>query len=142
MSELPLEGGCLCGDVRYRIDAQPLWTAYCHCTTCRRSTGAPVTMFVGARSDSVRFTAGKRAMYASSPDVQRGFCARCGTPLTYESERRWPGETHFYVSTFDVPQALPPAFHVFHEERLEWLDISDALPRHATTSRRDSDEQR
>ena len=88
MSEPPLEGGCLCGAVRYRIDAPPLWTAYCHCATCRRSTGAPVTMFVGARSESVRFTAGERAMYASSPDVQRGFCARCGTPLTYESERR------------------------------------------------------
>ena len=141
MSELPLEGGCLCGEVHYRIDAPPLWTAYCHCETCRRSTGAPVTMFVGARSESVRFTAGERATYASSPDVRRGFCARCGTPLTYESER-CPGETHFYVSTFDEPGALPPAFHVFYEERLEWLDISDSLPRHATTSRRSNDGQR
>ena len=43
------------------------------------------------------------------------------------------------MSTFDEPQALPPAFHVFYEERLEWLDISDSLPRHATTSRRTND---
>ena len=139
MSELPLEGGCLCGDVRYRIDAQPLWTAYCHCTTCRRSTGAPVTMFIGARSESVRFTAGERAMYASSPDVQRGFCARCGTPLTYESDRRCPGETHFYVSTFDDPQGFRPTFHVYFEERLAWLEIADSLPRHATTSGRSTE---
>ena len=140
MSELPLEGGCLCGALRYRIDAPPLWTAYCHCITCRHSTGAPVTMFVGTRSESVRFTAGERATYASSPGVRRGFCARCGTPLTYESDRLCPGETHFYVSTFDDPQALPPAFHVFYRERLEWLEISDSLPRHATTSRRSKHE--
>ena len=131
MSEPPLAGGCLCGAVRYRIDSQPLWTGYCHCTSCRRSTGAPVTMFVGARSTSVTFTAGERALYASSPGVKRGFCAGCGTPLTYEGER-FPGEIHFYVSTFDDPQALRPRFHVYYEERLRWLEISDALPRHAT----------
>ena len=135
MPESTLEGGCLCGAVRYRIDAPPLWTGYCHCTSCRRSTGAPVTMFVGAREDSVAFTAGKRTQFASSPGVQRGFCAACGTPLTYESDR-FPGEVHFYVSTFDDPQDLRPTFHVFYEERLRWLEIADALPRHATTTGR------
>ena len=139
MSESPLEGGCLCGAVRYRIDAPPLWTGYCHCTTCRRSTGAPVTMFIGARSKAVRFTAGERTTYASSPGVQRGFCAECGTPLTYEAER-FPGETHFfYVSTFDEPQAFAPMFHVYYEERLKWLEIADSLPRHATLSGRTDD---
>ena len=131
MVEPPLEGGCLCGAVRYRIAAPPLWTGYCHCTTCRRSTGAPVTMFVGARTDSVAYTAGEPARYTSSPGVERGFCARCGTPLTYEGER-FPGETHFYISTFDDPQALPPTFHVYYEERLKWLEIADSLPRHTT----------
>ena len=92
-------------------------------------------MFVGASAESVSFTAGERALYASSPGVRRGFCARCGTPLTYEGER-FPGEIHFYVSTFDEPQALHPEFHVYHEERLTWLDIADSLPRHATTSGR------
>ena len=135
MSESLLEGGCLCGAVRYRIDSPPLWTGYCHCTSCRRSTGAPVTMFVGASTDSVTFTAGERAHFASSPGVQRGFCAQCGTPLTYEGER-FAGEIHFYVSTFDEPQALRPRFHVYYEERLEWLEISDSLPRHATISGR------
>jgi len=135
MAALPLEGGCLCGAVRYRIDAAPLWTGYCHCGTCRRSTGAPVTMFVGAAADRVAFTKGERAVFASSPGVQRGFCAACGAPLTYESDR-FPGEVHFHVSTFDRPQTLRPGFHVFHEERLPWLEITDTLPRHATTTGR------
>ena len=92
-------------------------------------------MFVGARGDSVSFTKGERAGFASSPGVQRGFCAGCGTPLTYESDR-FPGEVHFYVSTFDDPQDLRPTFHVFYEERLRWLEIADDLPRHATTTGR------
>ena len=36
------EGGCLCGALRYRLDAAPLDIGYCHCSMCRRSTGAPV----------------------------------------------------------------------------------------------------
>jgi len=74
-------------------------------------------------------------VFASSPGVRRGFCAACGAPLTYESDR-FPGEVHFHVSAFDRPQALPPGFHVFCEERLPWLEIADDLPRHAATSER------
>ena len=135
MAGLPLEGGCLCGAVRYRIDAAPLWTGYCHCASCRRSTGAPVTMFVGASAEATAFTKGKQALFASSPGVARGFCAACGTPLTYESDR-FPGEVHFYISTFDDPEPLRPAFHVFHKERISWLEIADDLPRHATVTGR------
>ena len=134
MSTPPLEGGCLCGAIRYRIDAPPRWIGYCHCTSCRRSTGAPVTAFVGADARSVSFMRGKREQFASSPGVQRGFCARCGTPLTYEGER-FPGEVHFYVSTFDEPQTLRPEFHVYCEERLEWLDVADSLPRYLATTK-------
>ena len=133
MAEPPFEGGCLCGAVRYRIDAPPLWIGYCHCKTCRHSTGAPVTMFVGAAAGSVKFANDKRTVFVSSPGVERGFCPTCGTPLTYESER-FPGEVHFHISTFDDPQALQPAFHVFHEERLNWLEIDDDLPRHAKST--------
>ena len=92
-------------------------------------------MFVGAAWQSVTFTTGERAIHESSKGVRRGFCSACGTPLTYESER-FPGEVHFYVGTCDEPGSLPPSFHVFHEERLAWLEISDSLPRHAKLSGR------
>ena len=132
---MTIEGGCLCGAVRYRIGSRPLWTGYCHCASCRRSTGAPVAMYVGAAAESVTFTAGERTIHESSPDVRRGFCAACGTPLTYESER-FPGEVHFHVGTCDDPGSLPASFHVFREERLAWFETADSLPRHATTSGR------
>ena len=131
----PVSGGCLCGAVRFRIDAPPLWTAYCHCRSCRRATGAPVSAFVGAAASSVTFTAGHRAIHDSSPGVRRGFCASCGTPLTYESDEV-PGEIHFFTGTFDDPDSLPPALHVWHEEALAWFDTDDALVRHARGSGR------
>lgn len=133
MTELPLEGGCLCGSVRCRIDAPPLWIGYRRCTTCRHSTGAPVTLFVGAAADTVKLAGGKRTAFASPPGVERGFCATCRTPLTYEAER-CPDEIHFCISTFDDPQPLQPTFHVFHEDRLSWLEIADDLPRHAKST--------
>ncbi len=35
------EGGCLCGEVRYRIEAEPSDVAYCHCRMCQKTSGAP-----------------------------------------------------------------------------------------------------
>jgi len=66
------------------------------------------------------------ATYASSEGVRRGFCAACGSPLTYESAR-WPTEIHFHVSAFDRPEDFPPTDHAFAEERLSWLGRLDQV---------------
>ena len=85
---------------------------------------------------SERFTylAGSPATYASSPGVTRGFCGRCGTPLTYQAER-FAGEVHVYVCTLDRPQDFVPQAHVHTGEQLPWLHLADGLPRYLTTAR-------
>jgi hypothetical protein len=122
-------GGCLCGLVRFEADGDPLWVAHCHCSSCRHHTGSAVATFVGFRRSQVTFNTRDRSIYASSPGVWRGFCARCGTPLSYEAESA-PGELHLYVGTFDEPAAFVATTHVFYGERLPWLELHDALPRH------------
>lgn len=122
-------GGCLCGAVRFSVTAQPLWSAYCHCESCRRATASPVAAFVGFNADDVQFRGGTRRLYCSSAGVERSFCADCGTPLSYRSTR-WPAEIHLYAPTFDDPAAHPPAFHVHWAEKLPWLGISDSLPKY------------
>lgn len=117
-------GGCLCGGVRFEVHGTVKWTAYCHCHSCRKHTGAPVSAFVGVERDHVRFTKGQISTYASSPDVKRGFCSACGSTLTYEGER-WPTEIHFHVGAFDAPQDFPPTGQAFAEERLGWFHISE-----------------
>jgi len=123
-------GGCLCGLVRYRTDGKSLWVAHCHCNSCRHHTGSAIATFAGFRREQVTFLSRERSVYSSSPGVSRGFCARCGTPISYEAEA-FPGELHLYVGTFDDPENFVPQSHVFYAERLPWLETHDALPRFA-----------
>ena len=126
-----IEGGCRCGAVRYRAAGAPLWVTHCHCTDCRRSSGAPVSTFVGVRTAGFAFVAGAPSSHESSPRVTRTFCGACGTPLTYEAAV-YPGEVHIMAGSLDAPETLAPERHVFVRERLPWMAIGDELPRHDT----------
>lgn len=123
MTQIHFTGHCLCGSVRFRAEGAPKWAAYCHCQSCRRQTGAPVSAYAGFESARVTWQ-GEPAVYESSPGVRRGFCARCGSTLYYQGNR-WPGETHLHLGVFDRPEAITPAGHAFREERLAWLHIAE-----------------
>lgn len=129
-----ITGGCHCGAIRYEAFGKPVYVLYCHCESCRKTTGAPVVMFVMFMKDQVRFTKGERRIYESSPGVHRTFCSNCGTPLTWEGV--WGGKTiiEVYVSTLDHPDVFAPDRHVFHGERISWFDVADRLPRYSGSS--------
>jgi hypothetical protein len=122
-----MNGSCLCGDVRFSADGPPKWTSYCHCASCRRHTGAPVSAYAGFDAAKVHFTAKAPTWFESSPGARRAFCVRCGSTLAYEGDR-WPGEIHFHIGVFDDPASLAPAGHAFADERLPWLRLADAPP--------------
>ncbi len=127
-------GGCHCGAMRYEATGAPLYVPFCHCETCRKTTGAPVVMFIMFKKEQVRFTQGERKVYRSSPAVKRTFCPDCGTPLSYEGD--WGVNTiiEFYVSTLDDPEHFVPDRHVFYGELISWFDIADQLPRYNGSS--------
>ncbi len=127
-------GRCLCAALRFEARGKPLWIAHFHCESCRRNTGSAFATFVGFAAEGFTYVAGAPQTYASSPGVTRGFCGRCGTPLTYQAER-YPGEVHVYVCTLDRPQDFVPQAHVHTGEQLPWLHLDDGLPRYLTTSR-------
>ena len=133
-SKQSFEGGCLCGAVRYRVTGKPRWVVHCHCQSCRRQSGSPMTTFVGVDSDALTFEAAKPWRYESSPNVWRSFCPRCGSAIAYEAAR-FPDEVHLYLGSLDRPQDFPPQAHVYVAEQIAWLHIADELPRYATTSR-------
>jgi hypothetical protein len=118
------EGGCLCGAIRFIASGPAKWTAYCHCQSCRKQTGAPVSAYAGFERDQVRFTAGEPQAYASSGGVERSFCSRCGSTVAYRGDR-WPTETHLHVGLFDDPEPFAPKGHAFAAERLGWVHISE-----------------
>lgn len=129
MADALYSGRCLCGGLRYTVNRPPLWIGHCHCESCRRNTGSAMASFVGVAADAFIVTHGSLSAYESSPGVRRSFCPRCGTPLTYESQR-FPGEVHVYLGTLDDPNQFRPEFHVHCAERIPWFEVRDALPRY------------
>ncbi len=105
------EGGCLCGAVRFVATGQPKWVAWCHCQSCRKHSGAPVSVFAAFERTAYVVTKGGITKFNSSPGTRRGFCGKCGSTLTCESDRL-PTETHFHVGAFDQAARLPPTRHI------------------------------
>jgi hypothetical protein len=114
-------GGCRCGAVRFEARGAPKFIANCHCEDCRRAIGAAFSTWVGYESGNVSWT-GTRAVHESSPTVKRGFCAACGTPLSY-SGKTWSAETHLLIGTFDDPSGLAPTGDAFADEKLPWVPL-------------------
>jgi hypothetical protein len=84
-----LTGGCQCGAVRYRVEGALGRASICHCRMCQKAFGGPFGALVSARRADLAWTRGERSVFASSNKVQRGFCAACGTPLTFEYAGDW-----------------------------------------------------
>jgi hypothetical protein len=127
-------GHCLCRAIAFAYEGESRWTLNCHCESCRRATSSPMTTWVTVPRTAFRFTRGEPSYYASSPGVRRGFCARCGSPLTYENERR-PDEVDLLAGALDDPNQARPTAHLFTEEQLAWFESADELPRYAKTRR-------
>jgi hypothetical protein len=97
-------GGCQCGAVRYRAIGPVHHASICNCRMCQKALGnlvAPFVSFEGA----VEFTRGKPTYFRSSEPVRRGFCNKCGTPLTYE----WKDDrVSITLGSLDHPNAVIP----------------------------------
>ena len=117
------EGRCLCGAVRFVATGEPISVAWCHCQSCRRHSGAPVSVFVAFRRDAYTVSEGEITKFNSSPGRLRGFCARCGSTLTCEGESS--PEVHFHIGAFEEAVRFEPTRHIFPEERLPWLHLVD-----------------
>ncbi|MFC3550432.1 GFA family protein [Lysobacter cavernae] len=129
MPTASLEGGCQCGAIRYRISGAPVMTALCHCRMCRRANAAPAVAWAMVEQSQLAYLTDAPATHESSPGAHRGFCPRCGTPISFTADYL-PGLIDITIGSLDEPARVPPAFHYWESERLPWLQLGDALPRH------------
>jgi len=127
---MSLSGKCACGAVTWTTQADPLWAGHCHCDTCRRFTSAPFTSFFGVPRKSVIWTGTLQEFKTSQGRIARQFCSKCGTQMTYQNEI-WPDETHLYAATLDDPTQFAPKAHFHYAERLDWVEMTDDLPKYA-----------
>jgi hypothetical protein len=122
----PLLGGCLCGAVRYEAIPDHRDGYYCHCRMCQLAFGNTRAAYFNLRKSEVRWLTPPPAYYASSKIARRGFCSRCGTPLSFEfldSQRM-----DLSVGSLDEPGLLKPTEHFAVETRIHSWFHDDGLP--------------
>ncbi len=122
-----VEGGCLCGAIRYRIRGEPIGSGTCQCRTCRKASAAAIVPWLHLDAGSFAFIAGQPVSFASSPSVTRTFCGRCGTPLTYRTTSYGP-TIDVTTCSLDDPERFPPIAHVWTSHKLAWVRLADGLP--------------
>lgn len=130
MSEAVHTGRCFCGAVTYRVAGAPRTVCVCHCESCRRSAGAPCVAWATFPTARFAVVTGHLEVHASSPQVERGFCAGCGTPITYFHGAR-PDELDVTVASLDDAAAFAPSMHIWIDDKLPWVSIDDGLPSYA-----------
>ena len=130
MSQVRLAGGCQCGAVRYALLKQPERPSICHCRMCQKSSGNLFATWAGVEPEYFTFTRGKWAVFASSGEGARTFCANCGTPLGWENpDRSWICIT---IGSLDQPERVRPNRFYGEEGRIAWT--ADVVSTHGTDS--------
>ncbi|KQU81469.1 MULTISPECIES: GFA family protein [unclassified Rhizobacter] len=122
----PLEGGCLCGRVRYRAAPEKREGYYCHCRMCQLAFGNTRVPFLNLRQDQVEWLTEPPQTYASSKFALRGFCGTCGTPLSFAYQGSQ--NMDLSVGSLDDPSAITPVSHFAIESKVANWEVDDGLP--------------
>jgi hypothetical protein len=125
---MSLEGGCACGQVRYRLTSAPMFTHCCHCRDCQRQTGSAFVLNALIETDRIEMLSGAPEAFPMPTDSGRPHdiyrCAACGTAVWSDYGRR----THVRfvrVGTLDDAAAITPDVHIFVRSKLPWVKLPD-----------------
>jgi hypothetical protein len=126
----PLEGGCSCGAVRYRLTADPLFIHCCHCLNCQRQTGSAFVINLLIESDRLELLRGEpQPVDVPRDDGSKQRIFRCGTcQVAVFSEYGRPEVRFVRGGTLDEPSAVAPDVHIFTRSKLSWVTLPDSAP--------------
>ena len=116
--------GCQCGAVRFRVEGALGDASICHCRMCQKASGNFYLPLVTVRGAKVDWTRGEPKRFRSSSAAWRGFCAECGTPLTFEA----PDGMALAIAAFDDPADIAPTIQWGTEAKLPYVDSIPQLP--------------
>jgi hypothetical protein len=124
------EGGCACGEVRYRLASDPLFVHCCHCLNCQRQTGSAFVINVLIEADRVELLRGEPRRTSVPRDGDRTQeiwrCPSCGVALFSEYTRR---DVRFVrAGTLADPAAVEPDVHIYTRSKLPWVTLPEAVP--------------
>lgn len=130
LPQFPVEGGCQCGAVRYRLLGPPLAVYVCHCKDCQRLSGAAASMSMPIASDQVELLAGTLTAYDKPADsgriVRMLGCSRCGIKL-WNEPLATPGLLVLKPGTLDDSRWARPVGNIWTASRAPWSEIDPAM---------------
>lgn len=130
--EAPLQGGCLCGAVRFELTAPLLSAGYCHCTHCQRRTGTGSSANGRVPQHGFELLQGGDELAAFTPPGGRPkvFCSRCGSAM-FSGDPLADEQVAVRLGTLDSDPGIRPSFHAFVASAAPWEPIpQDGLERH------------
>jgi hypothetical protein len=136
-AESPLQGGCLCGAVRYEISAPAVSASYCHCTHCQRRTGTGTSANLRVPRAGFRLLSGSEQLHAYQPPtgIPKLFCSECGSAL-FSGDPFHDEEVRIRLGTLDADPGIRPQYRQFVDSAVTWEPIpDDGLPRYPRSSR-------
>jgi hypothetical protein len=136
------EGGCACGGVRYRLDAEPMIVHCCHCRWCQRESGAAFALNALIETGKITLLQGQPEHIATpsnsgkGQDVRR--CPDCKVTLWSHYNGAGSKLAFVRVGTLDDPDRFPPDVHIFTESKQPWVTLADGKPALARYYKRDA----
>ncbi len=126
-----LEGGCSCGEVRYRLASAPIFVNCCNCKDCQRQTGGAFVINAIIETDRIEILQGAPVAIAMPTDSGRPHdiyrCSTCQIAVWSDYGRR-PGLRFVRVATLDEPAALRPDALIYTRTKLPWVELAKDIP--------------
>ena len=124
------EGGCACGQVRYRLVSDPLFVHCCHCLNCQRQTGSAFVINLLIEADRVEVVAGDpHAVAVPRDDGSTQRISRCpACQVAVFSEYTRPEVLFVRGGTLDDPSLVSPDVHIYTRSKLAWIAIPESVP--------------
>ena len=131
MSET-ITGGCLCGEIRYECEREPVSSLICHCTDCQQFSGSVFATALIFRKEYFRILSGTPTKFAVTAESgyknEREFCSKCGASLFEVLEKR-PDFIAVAVGSLDDKSVFKPARHIWTKSQIEAIKVIDDLPK-------------
>jgi hypothetical protein len=124
------EGGCACGEVRYRLAAEPLIVHCCHCLNCQRQTGSAFVVNLMIEADRVELLSGRpEEVPVPRDDGSEQVIRRCPTcQVAVFSIYSRPELLFVRAGTLDEPTGVTPDVHIFTRSKVDWVQLPEATP--------------
>jgi hypothetical protein len=131
-AKFPVDGGCTCGFVRYRMTTKPLFVHCCHCTWCQRETGSAFVVNAMIETDRVKLLSGVPEMVVTPSASGKGQkimrCPKCWVAVWSHYAGAGLKAAFVRVGTLDRPDLCPPDVHIFTSTKQPWVTLSDKVP--------------